>query len=783
MKIKILPLIVLVALAATSSRGQRIVEVSNLTALQSRQFLSNETVRVKGYSTAGDWGEPRDYFWRTNVATVTNAVMFPAVGGGSYWHPWKDASVQVFGAFPDDGVDDTTAIQSAANYVKTTRQTLYFPSGASGGIYNVSNTIVLTNDVNNRPTSGGIRGDGIGRSRILHTGYNQSVVKMRGLGMVVDGLTIGYSNIQGVTNTAAISLDLSGYNSSFDIRNFQLVNAYAGCKATADDSGYSTFSCIFQNGIVENCDQGFDMPSGSGNIYHNIYVFAYGLPYATRALIDRSGISRYDQFNVEHSNFRNTPVVLQGSGGSFGHLHVEGIRLLNSEGIIAVQQSTCNIDQMTLINSYFNGHILSAITRNGTNATATINDLSDAITGGHGLMVGDSINISGATDALYNGVKTVLTVTTTNFTYGMGGTPAADAVVDLAGGYDYLSVNRSSSAASSLTDTVLYENPRLVINSLKPRDNRIINAQSANRNGLLLVNELSGRTAEVTINNIDTGGPSDPLAGRYLAAVPVVGVSASGNIATVYTRTPHLFSTNELAYFQANTAGIRTTTNWTVLTVPDPWTFTVAITNSTAINLTREIGGGFASPVVAQITNLSRSGNIATAICNGSHYLKEGYKLSVYNTGVTNTFNTTTAVALSIPSANTFTYRSIGADTAAFTESQAVVAVFDAGISEFLVTSTHRGLKNAGHLYKASTCLASNTIAASSYDLTTNTVNGARIGDRIALSPLSAANWNVDIQVTADCLANNSIVITRRNVSTNSIASNAGIWVVHMTRP
>jgi len=207
------------------------------------------------------------------------------------------------------------------------------------------------------------------------------------------------------------------------------------------------------------------------------------------------------------------------------------------------------------------------------------------------------------------------------------------------------------------------------------------------------------------------------------------------------------------------------------------------ITNATTVNLTREVGSGFVAPVVAQITNLSRASNIATAICNGSHYLKEGYKLSVYNVGVTNSFNTTTAVAISVPSANTFTYRSVGADTAAFTEGQAVLAVFDAGISEFLATSTHKGLKNAGHLYKPTTCLSSNTIAAGSYDLTTNAVNGARLGDLFALSPLAAASWNADLQVTADCIANNNIVITRRNLGTNSLSSGAGVWMVHMTRP
>lgn len=96
----VIPLLALVALAATSSYGQgRIVEVDNLAALQARRFLSNETVRVRGYSTPADWGDPRDYYYQSSSPTVTNAVMFPAVGGGRYYHPWN-GDVRVFGAIP-----------------------------------------------------------------------------------------------------------------------------------------------------------------------------------------------------------------------------------------------------------------------------------------------------------------------------------------------------------------------------------------------------------------------------------------------------------------------------------------------------------------------------------------------------------------------------------------------------------------------------------------------------------------------------------------------------------
>ena len=82
---------------------------------------------------------------------------------------------------------------------------------------------------------------------------------------------------------------------------------------------------------------------------------------------------------------------------------------------------------------------------------------------------------------------------------------------------------------------------------------------------------------------------------------------------------------------------------------------------------------------------------------------------------------------------------------------------------------------------KQDTAVRLNSVAVA--DSATNTVNGARLGDLFALSPLAAASWNADLQVTADCIANNSIVITRRNLGTNSLSSDAGVWMVHMTRP
>lgn len=763
---------------ANADRGVATIDtVARLATLTNA--VHGAVVDVRGFDTEFDWPFPLRYTLRTNsVASTNRFVIANAAGIGRWVHDWN-GDVRNFGAMPS--TTNGAAIQAAADYAYAKRKVLYFPGDENGGIYYTDRTIIITNLTNNRVLGGGVRGDGIGRSRLYHTGFNESVLKIRGLGMVVDGMTIGFKNIQGNTNTSAICLELPGFNSAHDIANCQFVNGYVGIKATSDDSGYAAFSMILRNITIENCDQGGDMPTGSGNLYHNIYITAYGLPSATRAWIDRSGLSRYDQFNIEHSNYRASPLVFQGSGGSFGHLHYEGNRLINSEPIVSIQQATVDVDQFSIINSYFNGHLLSSITRSGTTATATVDDMGDAISGGHGVAVGDTVYILGATDALYNGAKTVDSVTTTNFTYTMGGTPAADAVVDLAS-YDYLSVNRgtASSTLSSILDTTLYENPRLKIKTLKIRDNRIVNALAANRVGILAANELNGRSASMSVEEIDTGAPSDPLAGRYLAANPVVAISVASSIATVWTRYPHLFSTNELAYFQANTPARRTSTNWTVLTIPTPWSFTVNIGGSD-LDLTREVGAGFCAPVVTLITNLSRSGNIATAKCATPHYLKLGYKGAVYNAALSG-FTSLNLAALSIPDAYTFTYRSVGSDAGAAAEIQAVLAVYDAGLSEYLAVSTQSPLKNFGHLFRQTTALASNVVSAGSYNLTTNTLNGARVGDVISLGLLSASSFDPNLVLSGYVDAANSLVVRRQNVGATALTNLANVLSVVLRR-
>lgn len=779
------PTLFILLLSCLAAFSQPSTTVDTIADLVARKPLTNSTqvVYVKGHAASGDRGmEPLAFRYdQTSTAPTSMVCLATATGIGRWVHDWN-GDVRAFGALPDDGIDDSVALQAAANYSITRRLYLHLPSGAAGGIYQVTNTITMTNAANNRPTGGGFRGYGIGRSRILHTGFNQPVIKMRGLGMTLSGLTIGYLNAQGNTNTSAYCIEFPGFNSMHTVQDVQTVNGYAGIMNTSDDSGYAMFSCTFRNVTLENCDQGIDVVSGSGNVFQNVYFSAYGLPSATRAVIDRAGSSVWDQVNIEHSNFRSCPFTLQSDGGRIGNLHYEGVRLFNSEPLINLSESAVPIDHWTIINSYFNGHMLSAITRVGTNATATVDDLGDAISG-HGIAVGDTIYVQGATDALYNGAKSVLSVTSSNFTFGMSGTPAADAVVNYAGGYDYLSANRGTASASlsSLADTTLYGGSTLLIRSLSVRDNRVVNAASANRNGLLILNETNGKRARAFVDSFETASLFEPQIGRYLAANPVVAASVSGGVGTFYTGQPHWLATNELAYVQANTAGVRTSTNWTVLTTPTAYSFTVPITSSD-VAFTREVGGGFVAQVAAVVTNRSRTGNVATAYCDRPHGLKVGYKCAIHNSTDT-TFNNTAAAAISVPSSYIFTYRSVGSDSPATNETQAIVTVYDAGVSGFLMTSTHTGLKKFADLFDTIVATTSNTLASGASDSFTNTLNGLRLGDVVQVSAVDPATVSNDLLVTGHATGNNTMVLTRRNIGSATITNLGGIWSVWFHRP
>jgi len=789
MKMKLL-LLVLAALAAINSYGQPVVYVNSLAALDARRPIANETVYVKGATNAGDWGGrvlPFVYFPSSTNAT-DRFCRTPSTGVGRYIYDWQ-GDVRDFGASTLNA-DNADQLQAAADYALVNRRIMYLPSSPDGGVYKTSREIIITNTVANQVKFAGIRGDGPGKSRIIRQNQDGPVLVCRGQYYEIEGLTLGYWTNSLKTNNTASCLYLPGFQANVKVTRMQFLNGYNGILGLPDDSGNGVFTCEFTSCLIYNNRRGIDWNSGTGNIMNNIYIGAPDIPYCDFAIRDLGGGSTWDQLNIEHSNFRSAPVQVRSDSTAFGLLNIEGNRIMNGEGFFINTGGVTPFNDLRMINNFWQGYVVSNITFSGTNATLITDGTDNARTAGHGFEVGDTIYVDGATDALYNGTKTVLSVTPSSLTYGMSGTPSADAVVDLAGGSDYISVNRGSApSVNSIFLTQGGGNSEFLVNTFCARDNRVISAKSANRNGLLVGNEAFGYLGRVTVNSVQTGSPFEPGAGQALAPINLAGSQRDGTNATLWTIQPHRLSTNDIAFFLAGTPAFlspdflqtSSLTNWTVQTVPTPYSFTVLHSGS-ATPFIRETNGGYAFPITAKVVSYSRTNNIATIATDRVHNAKRGYKIAVQRMS-DGTFSSLTLVALSVDSTTNLTYRSVGANVATTAEAQGVIGVFDAGVSPFLQNSTHHIVKKFGAWSEQITALASNTIAAGSYDLTTNFFNNAQYGDTVTLTPIDPENWNADLLVTGSILTRNNIVITRRNVGASSITNLGGVWSVNWHRP
>ena len=785
---RLLPLLILLCLPALGQAPIRVVR--NLAALDGwYPSIGQPALSVLGHTTPGDWGPAREFRWDSTNALATNAIRRATVTGVGRWiHDW-DGDVREFGAnvLNDDNADQ---LQAAADYALENRRVMYLPSSPDGGIYKTTREIIITNTVAHQVKFGGIRGDGPGKSRIIRQNQNGPVLVLRGQYYELSGLTLGYWTNSLKTNNTASCLYLPGFQANVNVRSVQFLNGYNGILGLADDSGNGVFTCTFTSCLVYNNVRGFDWNSGTGSSMRNIYIAAPDIPYADFAIRDLGGGSTWDQLNIEHSNFRSTPIQVRSDSTRIGLMSIEGNRIMSGEGFFITSGGSMPIDHVRMINNFWQGYAATAITRSGTNATLTVDGMDNVRTGGHGFAVGDTIFVDGATDALYNGTKTVLSVTSSNLVYGMSGTPAADAVVDLTGGSDYISVNRGTAASvNTIFLTQGGGNSELNITTLGLRDNRVISAKTANRNGLLVGNQANGMLGRVTVQSVQTGSPFEPGSGQALAPINLAGSKRDGTNATLWTIQPHRLSTNEIVFFLAASPGLlapdflqtSSLTNWTVLTVPTPYSFTVAHSGS-ATPFVRESNFGYALPITAKVATYSRSGNIATITTDRAHNAKRGYKIAISRMS-DSTFSTLTAVALTVDSTTNLTYRSVGSDVSDTGESQGVIGVFDAGVSPFLQNSTHHIVKKFGAWSEQITALSSNVISAGGYDLTTNFLNNAQLGDVVTLAPVDPANWHADLQVTGSILTPNNIVVRRRNVGSASVTNLGGVWSVQMHRP
>jgi hypothetical protein len=120
---KILTILGLLASVAVFGQNSAQVRVATTVGeLRSRVPVGNEALTVLGKSAAGDFGPARTFRSVTGLpSSGTNvAHVFASGVANVYWvstdRSASDQDARWWGAFPDDGVDDTSALQAAIDY-------------------------------------------------------------------------------------------------------------------------------------------------------------------------------------------------------------------------------------------------------------------------------------------------------------------------------------------------------------------------------------------------------------------------------------------------------------------------------------------------------------------------------------------------------------------------------------------------------------------------------------------------------------------------------------------
>jgi len=151
MKTLILWASLLASVGAFAQTSVQMRAVPTVGELVSRVPVGSEAIQVLGKSAAGDIGPARTFRSVTGLPSGGTNVAHVFASGVSnvYWvstdrSDW-DQDARWWGAFPDDGVDDTTALQAAIDYcgVNSGAAVVYVPIGS----YDLRSTLMVTNTV------------------------------------------------------------------------------------------------------------------------------------------------------------------------------------------------------------------------------------------------------------------------------------------------------------------------------------------------------------------------------------------------------------------------------------------------------------------------------------------------------------------------------------------------------------------------------------------------------------------------------------------------------------
>jgi len=693
----------------------------------------------------------------------------------------RSLTLAQFGAVGDLVADDTAAIQAAVAAAKAERVPVI---DDVGGTYKLTDTIDARCTVAGASQSDDFKGIlGAGRQSTQFVQYtsNIPVFRFSGRYFAVKGFTAKHVTLQTTAHTAGNVFDFEDWIYFSRFEDLLIENGYIGFNSKDGDRadvGSGIFSNTF-DGIrflnnrhipLRISATGGPSAGGTGNAWNNIYISNPSVDRIYRAIERFGGFEDvFNQLNIEQSMVQDC-AIYDSAGDSLilNGLHCEGNKFACGSGeraIIATNgKGRVKVD-IGIDECFFGAQKVSSITRSGTTATATV-DLLGKTLGGHGLRVGDTVVVDGASQTEYNITATVTAVpSTTTFQYEVAGSPATPAT--LAASVDYIAVSLGAALGSAGIQVVkaISGAETIDIDGLRIRDVRVTGKSWVTRATSFRLAAAQDTNARVKIRNLSTRGQ---VGNAHLpAALDIVAFSRTSNVATAYTRLPHRLRVGDSVFVNTAATGYQLARQ--VVAVTGPHSFTYNSTGSDAA-LARATSSLLLMKTFGT-TNRSRTSNIATLTLDATHGLSVGMRVRIANISG----YTATDAAISAVTATTISYVSSGADEASTADTGGVVMLLDTGISLQYLTEPSAAivLEDADWLYSGCEALDIGTVNAGSAATQTTTHYGVRAGDRIDWTPTAALPDGLQLQAVAT--ATDTITWRVFNPTAGNIASGVNL--------
>lgn len=697
---------------------------------------------------------------------------------------------RMFGAVGDGVADDTVAFQACVTASRGTGNPIHVPAG----IYR------LTDTIDTRGITAGARDDsfggiiGAGKNKVIIRSENKTAPIFRATGryQVFSGFTVEYDSPADETETSASVFTFEDWIFFCRFSDLVIRNGFRGFNNIEGDlpDTANVFSCTFEDLRFQNhIDVAVSHVNGSGNAWRNIYMSNQSVDAVRRMIEINGGADIFTQLNLEHSNIRDCAFAWNNSQtAQIDRLHTEGLRLYSfgSAGdqtgamLYTSARGAVRINSWWMDKVYVGPQIVTSLTASGTTVTATADDLDSDVVGGHGFRVGDEVTISGATDALYNGVFTVTSITLTEFTYEAAGSPASPAVLDT--GRSWFSAQLGIGVEAGFLVAPVGQAENCEIDGLYIRDTRVTSGTSALRSTgfrFWRENDGTGFPFRLTVKNMSKVG--QPVNARAWQTLNVVGRSRDGATATIHLAQPHALEIGVNVGVQNMASGGYNLAFTPVTGITSPFSFQYALVSSVEA-LTNETTGIVVISLVEGVGR-ERTSNVATITTSAAHGLKRGMRIRTYNMGGTG-YSATETVVQSTPTTVTFTYLNTGADEAFTAITSGGVMLYDQGISPStfsLPTDSNSG-KSLDWLWQRASVPAFGTVAAASTATWTLAVPGARVGALVSVGQSASSPAGVT-PITGRVVANDVITLYVSNITGSPIDVPAQFVTLQFVNP